>query len=127
VIPINTESGNYYILFVSDDNDAVTETNENNNIECIAIYVDGEFVTVNEKDLLNNISLFPNPTHGVVTVNSEDIKVVAVEVFNTLGLKLANINLVNGNIDLSNYADGLYYVRIIGSNNEDSTFKVIKK
>ncbi len=126
VIPINTESGNYYILFVSDDNNAVSEINENNNIECIAIYVDGEFVTVNEKDLLNNISLFPNPTHGIVTIDSENVTIIAVEVFNTLGLKLANINLVNGNIDLSNYADGLYYVRIIGSNDEDTTFKVIK-
>lgn len=127
VIPINTESGTYYILFVADDNDAINESNENNNIECVMLVVDGEFVSVNEQDLQNHINLFPNPTDGIITVNSTDVKIESIEVYNNLGVLIESIKYNNENIDLSAYANGIYFVKVYGSNNENSTFKLIKK
>ncbi|MCT4580311.1 MAG: N-acetylmuramoyl-L-alanine amidase [Flavobacteriales bacterium] len=128
VIPINTESGTYYILFVADDNNAINESNENNNIECVMLVVDGEFVSINEKDLQNHITLYPNPTEGVITINSSEVNIQEIEIYNSNGLKLKDVELVNNEkIDLSPYANGIYYVRIVGSENEKTTFKVIKQ
>ncbi|MCT4580309.1 MAG: T9SS type A sorting domain-containing protein [Flavobacteriales bacterium] len=128
VIPINTESGTYYILFVADDNNAINESNENNNIECVMLVVDGEFVSINEKDLQNHITLYPNPTEGMVTINSSEINIKEIEIYNVAGVKLEAMKFVNNNpIDLSLYANGIYYVRIIGDTDEKTTFKVIKQ
>lgn len=39
VIPANTPPGNYYILFVADNDDELTEPDESNNTSCIAIAI----------------------------------------------------------------------------------------
>ncbi len=128
VIPINTESGTYYILFVADDNNAINESDENNNIECIMLVVDGEFVSINEKDLQNHISLYPNPTEGIITINSSEVNIQEIEIYNSNGLKLEDVEFINNEkIDLSPYANGIYYVRIVGESDERTTFKVIKQ
>lgn len=42
-VPTGTVAGNYYILFVADPQDAVTETNEANNVTSLALTVTGPF------------------------------------------------------------------------------------
>jgi subtilase family serine protease len=43
VIPTGTAAGNYYVLFVADPTNAVTETNENNNVASTPLTVLGPF------------------------------------------------------------------------------------
>ncbi len=64
-----------------------------------------------------NVLLFPNPTNGVLNVaNATD---ATIEVWNMVGQKVAEINHANNfeKIDLSNYPNGTFILRIISENN----------
>ena len=59
------------------------------------------------------VSLFPNPTNGVLNVaNATD---ATIQIWNMLGQKVAEVNHANNfeRIDLSNYSNGTFIVRII--------------
>ncbi len=83
---------------------------------------------------ITSTTITPNPTNGlaVVSYNLANAGIVTAEVYNMLGEKLAvivNENQTTGkhslNINLSNYNNGLYVVRMnVGGVN--STIKVVK-
>lgn len=80
-------------------------------------------VKTNTADL---ISIFPNPSTGLLNVNTVDAT-SSLEVYNVIGEKVyANANLIKGNnnIDLSGLSNGSYFVRI-NSNNQITTKKVV--
>jgi hypothetical protein len=84
------------------------------------------FVTLSSNDFnpqaSNKISLFPNPTHGLLTIASRDT-ITAIDVFDHLGRKVNQFNAIQNNqIDLSHLEDGIYFVEI-----ENTTTKVVKK
>jgi len=74
---------------------------------------------VNEYELESLVSLFPNPTSGFFTINSEEIKIKNIEVYNVLGeqiqkLAIGSKQLATNSptIDLSLSPDGIYFVRV---------------
>lgn len=74
----------------------------------------------------------PNPTSGVVnvqlTVNNEQLTGSRFKVFNMYG-KLLMENNIEGDactIDLSNYPDGMYLIRLLFADGQNTTLKVIK-
>ncbi len=73
--------------------------------------------TVEETVLTFKTKLYPNPTNGVFTVEMmETLNNLRLEVYNAVGMKITTINMANQyvtNIDLSAYADGMYYVRFV--------------
>lgn len=79
---------------------------------------------INESILESQVNLYPNPAQNAVTIanlpKEGNIKVVSI-----LGSVLmeTNINATTMNIDLSNYANGLYFLHISDKNNA----KTIKK
>lgn len=79
-----------------------------------------EDVTVDE-----NISLYPNPTHDIVNI-STDQNVSMVEIFNMQGQRVtAEMGNVNS-ISLSGMANGLYIMKVT-TDKGVNTFKVSKK
>ena len=61
----------------------------------------------------NGFDLFPNPSNDVVYLINENKDVQQVNVYNNLGaLVYANNNQLNYSIDVSSFAQGLYYVNI---------------
>ncbi len=59
----------------------------------------------------NNISLYPNPTDGIV--NIESTGTMTISVMNMLGQKVFETTATdNANIDLSGFESGIYMVRI---------------
>lgn len=74
-------------------------------------------------NLNKQISVNPNPTNGKVTINGIDIK--SIEVYNTLGQQLLQIQYPSNNnpltIDLKDFAKGIYLLKI------NSTFGVASK
>jgi len=72
------------------------------------------------------INLYPNPTHDQVTITM-NAPVAMVEVFDAQG-KLLNVLTVenNGQVDLSNYERGVYYLRI-KTENDSSLHRVVKQ
>lgn len=70
-----------------------------------------------------NVKVFPNPTSSKVYIKSEND--LAIEVFNSTGQKV--LTSKSKTIDLSGYAIGIYFFKIIVTDSYNtSTYKVVK-
>ena len=70
-------------------------------------------VGINELHNTLDVSLFPNPSSGVVTLNVQSPLQVSVEVFNVLGKKVFEDKIISqATIDLRNLSDGVYFIQI---------------
>ncbi len=63
----------------------------------------------------NNLSVYPNPTKGNLTINYKDVKRITVE--NILGSliydeNIANTGMGSKTIDMKKYTDGVYIVKV---------------
>ncbi|MBQ4441834.1 MAG: T9SS type A sorting domain-containing protein, partial [Bacteroidales bacterium] len=66
----------------------------------------------------NNITLYPNPTRGTVQIRNSGSNILSVTVFDASGrmLNTVNVNDHTATIDLSGYAVGTYFLRIMTEN-----------
>jgi len=72
-----------------------------------------------EEFVANKAVLFPNPTSSIITINSNKI-IKRIELYDSLGRVLVS-KIVESNqssLDLSNYSNGIYFVKIITDNSE---------
>ncbi|MCQ2284833.1 MAG: fibronectin type III domain-containing protein, partial [Bacteroidales bacterium] len=84
-------------------------------------------VGVNEYDIDGNISIFPNPTTGMVQVSSSKFQVSSVDVYDVYGKLLKTDAMIGNNtVDLSSYAAGVYFLRV-STENGVVTKRVVKK
>ena len=73
------------------------------------------------------VTLFPNPTSGLLTIASKDA-ITAVDVFDHLGRKVNQYNAIQNNqIDLSHLEDGIYFVEIISAERKLVQKLILKK
>ncbi|HKR06861.1 MAG TPA: SBBP repeat-containing protein [Bacteroidia bacterium] len=66
-----------------------------------------------------DISVFPNPSHGIFTIHSANVKANYVQVFNSFGQHVFSYsfrNKKNLDVDLRPLAKGMYYIRLIAEN-----------
>lgn len=73
-----------------------------------------------------DFSYFPNPTSGVVTINSKT-EINEVSVYNIAGQLLYNnkVNAINTNVDIQAFSTGTYFFKVkFGEINK--TFKIVK-
>ena len=82
------------------------------------------------KDNLNSVSitLSPNPTQGILTVQGLPSDDITISVFNTLGetvMVQKNLPTPDITLDLSKLIPGIYYIRILSSNSV-MTKKIIR-
>ncbi|MBK5213177.1 MAG: T9SS type A sorting domain-containing protein [Flavobacteriaceae bacterium] len=107
------------------DNDGDMDViSSSQNDDKIAWYENMTIVGVDENQL-NILKIYPNPTKGLVFINSKAENIVGVTVFDILGKKVFQ---VEGNIqqmDISNLQNGMYFLRL---NTDDGDFvqKIIK-
>ena len=86
-----------------------------------------------QPDAINNVEsnlsfeVYPNPAHETVNV-STTMDVQKVEIMNYLGQVIFSQNTTNNNftLNVANYADGVYFIRLSG-NDGIATQKLIKK
>ncbi len=96
-------------LIVSDSNgcrDTITKINYITVIQNTTIY---------EKNLLNNIIIYPNPTNGKIFIKFAKDYVFNVELYNLLGklvYKKENLCAQSNKIDLSKFLDGIYLIKL---------------
>ena len=72
-------------------------------------------------------SIYPNPTNGIVTVEGENINVIAI--YNAAG-QLVNIVRANGEnvtVDMSSFGAGMYILNVIDNANNTSVQRVVVK
>ncbi len=65
---------------------------------------------------INNISIYPNPTTGIL--NIENVESASIEIFNLMGQSITRIDSANefNTVDISNFANGTYIIRIVKDN-----------
>jgi len=81
-------------------------------------------LSVND-NLLLDFSVYPNPTTGILTIQSKT-NIVQIEIYNQLGQLVLSNNEEN-TIDISNVGQGLYFIKILDENGNIGTQKVVKK
>jgi len=70
-------------------------------------------VSISEYETNDFISVYPNPSNGIFTIQSEE-EITSVEIYNLLGEEIYLSSKANKNvIDLSNQSKGIYFVKII--------------
>ncbi|WP_452225442.1 T9SS type A sorting domain-containing protein [Lacinutrix chionoecetis] len=78
-----------------------------------------------EEFTANTISIFPNPTHGIITLKHIEQE-YNVAIFNMLGQKVKDqtIDATSNTMDVSNLATGTYFIKFNGI---DTVLKFIKE
>jgi hypothetical protein len=78
-------------------------------------YTPDSTVGINEITLKNSITVFPNPATGKFTVQSQNVKITSLEIYNVLGKmvysKQPHSQQLN-EIDISKEPEGVYFVRV---------------
>jgi Secretion system C-terminal sorting domain len=84
----------------------------------IATYVVTGFVSTTDPEVVSSLSVSPNPSAGIMSVRMdlERSTEVRIDIVNALGQvvitrNLGTTNIVNQELDLSNLADGTYFMR----------------
>ncbi|AEA42628.1 M43 family zinc metalloprotease [Fluviicola taffensis] len=69
-----------------------------------------------DENELDFISVYPNPSVGSITINSGEVNLNSVKVFNALGqvvYEIANLETSKLDVDLRNMAKGVYTIRVL--------------
>lgn len=87
-----------------------------------------------DEDVVSDLKLYPNPTSGLVNLffNSESAKNYSISIVDITGKVLFNqalnnyVGAYNRELDFSNYASGIYMLRIMDESGKATNFKVIR-
>jgi len=125
-IPTGTSPGTYYILFVADYTNLISETNENNNVAFSQITVVNG---LNNEDfsLKENITIYPNPTSETLYYTITNIfEINKIIVHNELGQIIKTINNPTNTINLNELIKGVYFIDFISSDDKRARFTILK-
>lgn len=71
-------------------------------------------------------SIYPNPVNKTLKIDKTD-NIKKIHIYNYLGIKLKEITKINSNkIDFSNYKKGIYFLKIVNTNDDFKSLKIIK-
>ncbi len=88
-----------------------------------------DFESIEEIELTNKIRVYPNPSNGIVNLSFDnfDNSDLIVEITNAFGdvVKRSQTNLHQFQLDMTNSAPGIYWVRVF-SNNKESHVSAVK-
>lgn len=73
------------------------------------------------------LTLYPNPTYGIVYVNETQGQMKEVFIYDSTGKQILNKGVHPQTIDLSQYPSGLYFCKIVLENGTRHHQKIIKK
>ena len=95
--------------------------------------------TGHNRNIDNAMTVYPNPTNGIVNVQFTDHNspITQIHVYDIYG-KLLGVNVVGANdhshiqqataqIDLSRYANGVYFIKAVGNGNVMGVRKVVRQ
>ena len=81
-------------------------------------------------DFFNFLNIFPNPTEKNLNVSLQNKSIYKIMVYSQIGALIEEFNINNCQefiLDVESYNKGVYFVRILNSNNETSTATFVKK
>lgn len=72
-----------------------------------------EDVTASVDDAFaSNFKVYPNPARDFINIESKNIKVSSVDMYNVLGAKVQSSELTNNRVNVSNLVKGVYFMKI---------------
>jgi endoglucanase Acf2 len=74
----------------------------------------------------SSVTLFPNPTNGMLQISSELIDIDKVEVYSMLGQKLIEQKQHTESLDLQSLSSGIYLVKVY-SGDQSMTKRIVKR
>ena len=69
-------------------------------------------VGVEENNISNNISIYPNPAQNQLTIKAENLKIEQIVILDVTGKEVRNITQNLTEIDISDLQKGIYFVKI---------------
>ncbi|MDD2345255.1 MAG: T9SS type A sorting domain-containing protein [Bacteroidales bacterium] len=112
-------------------NTVITPVNFNCNstLKSASIANDVDNYFTNDSHLKNNLSIYPNPSQGIFTVENSksSVDIESIEIYNSSGMKIYSNFDINSNvyqINLNNQSKGLFLLKVKNSN-ETVTKRII--
>ena len=98
-------------------------------IEVDSLYHEGGFVGISSIEAQVDVSVFPNPTNGIVNIQNRSDHSMQFTLFNVLGEEILSetIGVGTNSIDLSSLASNIYYYRLSSEKQLLSTGKLVKQ
>jgi hypothetical protein len=121
-IPVPTPNGDK-VMFTSDFGN-----NENEDEIYVFETTISEVLNIDGIESLS-VDVFPNPTTNNITINSHQ-KLTKIELYSSLGILVKSVKEVKLNtnsLHIKDLAQGVYFLKITGNNNELMTYRLIKK
>ncbi|MBO2012402.1 CARDB domain-containing protein [Hymenobacter negativus] len=124
-VPANVTPGPYYVLFVADPANVVSETNENNNIASLAVTVT-QGLASRDQTAGYTVAVVPNPVAGgnalrVQLSGAGTTNAAVVELYNALGQRVLTQNMQlsagranQAELSTQGLATGVYTLRLTG-------------
>jgi hypothetical protein len=87
----------------------------------------GIFLSNEDFEFNSKLSISPNPSSDMFNINIDSD--ATIEVFDIIGKPILNrkITLGTSQLDMSNYNTGMYLLKVINSNNQTKTVKIVKQ
>jgi hypothetical protein len=76
---------------------------------------------------ISNMKIYPNPSNGIFNIDTNSNAII--EVFDIVGKQIISrkIELGATQLDLSNYNDGIYLLKVTNADNQTKTVKIVKQ
>lgn len=75
----------------------------------------------------NNFVVYPNPTEGILKIDSQKSEINSIEIYDYLGKKVLQSKSFVSELDISNLNSGIYFCIIKSSDNSMTNQKIIKR
>ena len=85
------------------------------------------FLSTNDFAFTSNISVYPNPSKDIFSINSDAIGSIVIYDLNGKIIETENLDLGITKLDLSNYPNGIYLMKVINDSNQTKIIKLIKE
>jgi hypothetical protein len=77
---------------------------------------------------VNDVIVYPNPTNGLITVNTNKSTIESIEILDINGKSILNKRFDDNviQLDLSEYSVGVYLLKVYSSENEPTLHRIVK-
>ncbi len=89
--------------------------------------VEGSTLSLTEYDK-DQVLIYPNPAKEVLYINSKNINIISVKVFDVFGKEVLVKTLESrSNVDISKFQSGIYFIKLVDSENNSTLVKFLKQ